>query len=103
MDFYQFKRGNALVCIGPNTAVCEVFSPRQFIQQFGGYLFYSDTETKQIYIGVWGARKVSRFRRLMREGGISYDLKLELPTSFRVGGSPGGKGDWLPKSQTAIS
>lgn len=101
MDFFQFtdpaSDRPALVCIGPNTAVCSIFDERSFVRTFGRYCVYRDTASGQIYLGVWGTRLASKFRRLMREGGIDLQVQTRMPATFVSGGLPGnGSENWKP-------
>jgi hypothetical protein len=98
MDFFEFadpSMAGGLICVAPAHSVRSVFDERTFVRTFGGYCLYTDTSTDQIYIGVHGKRMAARFRRLMREGGVEFRLRSELPTSF----SPGAKKAWSPKSE----
>jgi hypothetical protein len=98
MEFFQFKdpeMGRGLICVAPNSAACSVFDERTFVKTFGGYCLYTDTKTDQIYIGVHRKRLVSRFRRMMREGGIDFQVRLHLPATFKQGSSKGRTLDWV--------
>src|SRR4051794_24698915 len=46
---------------------------------FGGSAFFRNAETGQAYLGVWGARKASRFRRMLRESGAVVQIVRKRP------------------------
>lgn len=101
VDFFQFldpeSRWQTLVCVGPNIAVCAIYDELSFVRTFGRYCIYRDTATDQIYLGVWGTRLASRFRRLMREGEIEFQLRKMMPPTLEPGGCYGsGNGNWNP-------
>src|SRR5258706_329043 len=101
-DLFQFAdplMGRGLICIAPNHAVCSVFDQTSFVRTFGGYCLYTDSATGQIFIGVRRKREASRFRRLMREGGVTFSLRQELPASLKRG----AKEAWSPNSGTGTS
>jgi hypothetical protein len=51
---------------------------------FGGAAFFRNEEAGFQYLGVWGARKASRFRRSLREAGASLDIIREPPPARLV-------------------
>ncbi len=60
---------------------------------FGGTAFFRNDETGQCYLGVWGARKASRFRRALRSGGATLNIVRERPPTRLIswGSSKGSK------------
>jgi len=79
--FYAFTLGSTHFCIGPEMFV-EAHLPRSaLMEDMGGWAtFVRGDET---WLGVWGARKTSRFRRLLRERGAVFSLERKLPRGIR--------------------
>jgi hypothetical protein len=84
IDLFQFRDGFA--GRGAATSVCvvrrepvEPILPLAVIDDlFHGYVLYAADDGTE-FIGVWGARNASRFRRLLRDRGCSLDLVLSSP------------------------
>ena len=55
----------------------------EFGSLFGGYILSRDSRSEQEYLGVWGARKASRFRSLLRERGASFSIERYDTPPFR--------------------
>lgn len=53
-------------------------------ETFGGAAFFRNEETGESYLGVWGARKVSRFRSRMRVAGGDLRIIREPPPARLV-------------------
>jgi hypothetical protein len=51
---------------------------------FGGAAFFRNDETGEGYLGVWGARNASRFRRTLREAGVDLDIIRKPPRARLV-------------------
>ncbi|HEU0097142.1 MAG TPA: hypothetical protein VFQ67_00070 [Allosphingosinicella sp.] len=69
---------DSVVCVGP-TAEIEALLGRGFVQaEFGGAVFYRDDREREL-IGVWGRRKASRLRRLLREKGAEIVVHRASP------------------------
>lgn len=51
---------------------------------FGGVAFFRNDETGESYLGIWGARNASRFRRTLRESGADLDIVREPPRARLV-------------------
>ena len=49
------------------------------IAAFGGAAVFRDDATEQIHLGVWGARKASKFRADLRRSGVDVDLVKAPP------------------------
>jgi hypothetical protein len=41
---------------------------------FGGSAVFRDADTGLLYLGVWGSRNSSRFRRALRDGGVASHI-----------------------------
>jgi len=48
---------------------------------FGGSVVFCDPDTRDTYLGVWGARNASRFRSAFRRRGITLEVIPEPPPS----------------------
>ena len=90
MDLYQFtdslknwKGSAARVCIGPRSAISAFMDRDEMETLFGGYIIYESSGGDQ-YMGVWGGRKASRLRRMLRERGATLHLLPDLPPGLRV-------------------
>ena len=62
----------------------ERFIPqRELHQLFGGCIRSRDWDAGQEYLGVWGSREASRFRRILRERGASFTVERSEEPPFR--------------------
>jgi hypothetical protein len=85
--------GDTMVCIAPEARL-ERFIPREELASaFSGYAVYWRWEVgtlwlqrrlRQRYIGVWGARNVSRLRRFLTERGATLVIKSHPPSMSRL-------------------
>ena len=70
------RNGDTEVSAAPLDAVISVFGGGGLFGEggveaaFGGCAFFRDGQTGPAYVGVWGARKASRFRRTLRRAGL---------------------------------
>lgn len=85
---YAFReplRGGAIVCVAPDQIVARVFGgggahcSDGLAAAFGGYAYYGAKGSNDRYLGVWGQRNASRFRRLLREHGYTLKIALSRP------------------------
>lgn len=53
-------------------------------EAFGGAAFFRNDETGEGYLGVWGARNASRFRRTLQEAGVDLEIIREPPRARLV-------------------
>jgi hypothetical protein len=81
--FYAFTMGLAHFCIGPKAFVEAHFPRAELTQAMGGWATF--TRGDETWLGVWGARKTSRFRRILRERGAVFTLERKLPRGIRRG------------------
>ena len=75
---------NCHVSIAPIELVGIFFTRDQLSATFGGWIAYRDKNTGADWIGVWGERKASRFRRLLRERGAIFRLAKSPPESLAL-------------------
>ena len=62
----------------------ERFIPQRELQQlFGGFIRSRDWDAGHEYLGVWGSREASRFRRILRERGASFTIECSEEPPFR--------------------
>jgi len=72
------------VCIGLMSDVCALISRSELETALGGYLIYGTNDDVLDYIGVWGARKVSRFHQMLRSRGATLDATSGRPPNTRM-------------------
>jgi hypothetical protein len=64
----------------------ERFIPQPEMQRlFGGFVRSRDWDAGQEYLGVWGVRTASRFRRILRERGASFIVEHCESPPFKIG------------------
>ncbi len=73
-----------LVCIAPVKELRHLIGVSEIDREFGGHISYRQLPWFTGYVGVWGARNCSRFRRLVREAGGEVIAKSERPKRSRV-------------------
>lgn len=89
LDVYVFRDpafspdGNTLVCVAPRRGMKRFMSKREVSQAFGGCAVYR-RPMWNIYVGVWGDRNASRFRRFLRERGAELTIHKEAPAKARL-------------------
>jgi hypothetical protein len=76
--------GPQTVCVGPRAAVQDAVSRNELTELFGGYILYVDRITGAEFLGIWGARKTSAFRSVLRSRGLSVEIKRRKPGNLRV-------------------
>jgi hypothetical protein len=66
---YLFKGSDGpVVCVAPGESVLATFgSLAVFSAFFGGHMTFGWPPSAHLFLGVWGHRNASRFRRLLRE------------------------------------
>lgn len=89
MQVYMFKDENwngspPDVCIGPRPDVTALVDLDELKAVYGGYALYVIDDDASEYVGVWGTRKASRFRQLLRARGATLDLVERQPTNMRL-------------------
>jgi hypothetical protein len=88
MGLYQFtekrwKGSSPIVCLGPLSAMRPLIDREELKTVFGGYVVY-ESGAGDKYIGVWGRRKASRLRRMLRERGCTFHLLPGHSEDLRV-------------------
>ena len=103
LDVYVFRDphfapdGDTLVCIAER-AEMERFIPKDEVAwAFSGHAVYRCTERgcliplimallrrRSTYVGVWGRKNASRFRRFLRERGADLKIHREAPANLRL-------------------
>ena len=81
--FYAFTDGPTHFCIGPKAFVEAYFPSAELAETMGGWSTFARAVTGETWLGVWGARKASRFRRILRERGAVFALEHGLPRGIR--------------------
>ncbi len=76
--------GDTVVCAGERAGVEACLGRGQVQILFRGAVIYTNDATQQDYIGVWGVRKASRLRRLLREGGAEVVIHAGQPPQARL-------------------
>ena len=89
LDVYVFRDphfapdGNTLVCVAPRRGLTRFMSKREVSRAFGGCAVYR-RPLWTTFVGVWGERNGSRFRRFLRERGAELTIHKEAPPSARL-------------------
>ena len=103
LDVYVFRDrhfapdGDTLVCIAER-AEMERFIPKDEVAwAFSGHVVYRRTERaglillvmallrrRRTFVGVWGRKNASRFRRFLRERGAELKIHSEAPANLRL-------------------
>jgi hypothetical protein len=74
------RRGRTWVSVAPLNLVDSVYGGENvkgeagLVAEFGGAVLYGNDGTGSRYLGVWGARKASRFRGELRRSGVLLDV-----------------------------
>lgn len=72
-----------IVGFAPKLIVRTHVSSEEMCVVFGGYVEYEDFGDGERYLGVWGARKVNRFLRLLRDRGAAIAVETGQPDHYR--------------------
>jgi hypothetical protein len=76
---FGVRRSEVHVIKGSREWVEQYIPMKEFAPLFGGYIIWREPETKTLQmpdeaIGVWGKRKASTFRRLLKERGAVFKI-----------------------------
>lgn len=77
--------GDTVVCVAAREAVVSVFGGGDLFDsgglsaEFAGGAVFRDDVSGQLFLGIWGARKASRFRNRLRAHGIPCHIRHERP------------------------
>ena len=94
----QFAKSESVATAAPLNLVVSVFGGgglkgEQGLEAvFGGSAYYRDDATGAAYLGVWGTRNASRFRRRLRESGAALRIVASEPPARLVLHNSGQKG-----------
>lgn len=75
---FQDGEGGAHICIARRSSLKRYISKDEIDKAFSGHVSYHQPLWK-LYLGVWGRRNGSRFRRFLRERGAELILHHEEP------------------------
>ena len=79
IDLYRYRIGDTLVCAASREAVVAAFGDEaEFERYFGGSMSFG-LPSRPDYLGVWGARNASRFRRILRQAGFDFEVCANPP------------------------
>jgi hypothetical protein len=87
---YRYKAHSVCLCAAPSEAVVQAFGGLSEFEAYFGGGATSGLPSKPEYVGVWGSRNASRFRRLLREALGSIEIvdqapSAEMSTTLRTG------------------
>ena len=102
LPVYLFKEV-AWICIASRYRVERLLGAGAVSSIFHGYIIYRAPYGD--FLGVWGARNTSRFRRLLREAGAEITIHREPPPAARslvFTTHPGARGRKLTREQRAL-
>lgn len=77
--------GDTVVCVAAREVVVSVFGSggpfdsAGLAAEFEGCAVFRDDASEQVFLGVWGARKASRFRSRLRADGVPCQIRHERP------------------------
>jgi hypothetical protein len=85
-DIRFARNQDTVVSAAPSDAVIAVYGGGIYESDglsaaFGGSVVFCDPDTRDTYLGVWGARNASRFRSAFRRRGITLQVIPEPPPS----------------------
>src|SRR5471030_735446 len=71
---YEYRLGATVYCDGERKFVTAFMHEDDLAFEFRGWVRLRDSNTGKDYLGVWGRRNASRFRRLLRERGAEFSI-----------------------------
>jgi len=80
----RWRGGAPIVCVGLSRQVLFLIDKGELSGTFGGYAVYRNDATEEEFVGVWGHRKASAFRHLLRERGATITVVKERPDGLRL-------------------
>lgn len=103
LDVFVFRDyfapdGDTLVCIAPQAEMERFLSTGEVEWAFSGHAVYKQSERagvlwlaislilgrRRTYVGVWGRKNTSRFRRFLRERGADLEIHRVKPPYLRL-------------------
>lgn len=76
--------GDTLVCIAERTRTEKFIQKKEIDWAFSGHVAYRCWCPWKTYVGVYGRKNTSRFRRFLRERGANLDICREAPPKARL-------------------
>jgi hypothetical protein len=71
---YEYRLRQTVYCDGERKFVETFMKADDLAVHFGGFVRLRDSRTDREYLGVWGRRNASMFRRLLRERGAVFSI-----------------------------
>lgn len=65
--------------LAPAAMVETCFTRKQMVEEFGGWTEFWHETTGESWIGIWGERKATRFRRMLKERGATFRITQTAP------------------------
>src|SRR4051812_41707332 len=90
LDVHVFRdphfapEGDTLICVVQRKQMERFISKREVSQAFSGYAVFRLRWPWNTYIGVWGKRNTSRFRRFLRERGADIVIHRQAIPGLRM-------------------
>ncbi len=78
-SWYINGRSEPIVAQGDARYVERFFTRSELCELFGGYVVSVSPYRSGQFLGVWGRRNASRFRRMLRERGAVFDISRDAP------------------------
>ena len=75
--------GDTMVCVAERSQTERFFPKKEIAWAFSGHAVYRRWPWKA-YVGVWGKKNASRFRRFLRERGAELVIHHDEPTNLRL-------------------
>jgi len=83
-DAHFAPNGDTVVCIVGSADLRAFMTADEVAEAFSGHAVYWRWPWRR-YVGVWGDRNASRFRRFLRERGAELLIRRERPPKLRLG------------------
>ena len=81
IDLYRYRIDGTVACAAPREAVVAAFgNEAEFERYFGGSMSFGLPSSPD-YLGVWGARNASRFRRILRQARFDFEVHESPPSA----------------------
>jgi hypothetical protein len=78
-NWYSDGRSDRIVTQGDAKFVERYIPQNEFPKLFGGFIRSRSPDGGREFLGVWGRREGSRFRRLLRERGATFEIRRTPP------------------------
>lgn len=90
---FRNGRSPSVILQGARDFIEHYISEDELCLIFGGYIISCTGRPEQQFLGIWGIRKASRFRRLLRERGALFEVEHHDAPPFTpkiISRTPGG-------------